>query len=90
VYLMSTACGRPQGGRMQTEGRFKNLMFCGRHKCINGWPPLEIVKQTVTHLEEISYDFIQISGLYLHLISTHTLHCIPTLHTKNCRTTKLK
>jgi len=27
VYFMSTACGRPQGGRGG-----QNLIFCGRHK----------------------------------------------------------
>jgi len=37
VYFMSTACGRPQGGRWGLahvdRGRgFKNPIFCGRHK----------------------------------------------------------
>jgi len=31
------------------------------------------------------YNTIQVSDLYVHLTSGQTLHCTPTLHTKNCK-----
>src|SRR6218665_751502 len=42
VYFMSTVCGRPQGGRgirpmwthVDRERGVKNVIFCGRHKCM--------------------------------------------------------
>jgi len=72
---------------------YLRLLHCRQTATAKGSDRLfEIFKQTVIHLEEISYDFIQItSGLYLHIKSAHTLHCIPASHTKNSKssTTKL-